>query len=111
MKAMILTLLGVAVALAGCLPQPTTEVDLDDQVATSVSETLTAEAPLPTAPPPASDTPPPPPTEAPTLPPTDTPSPTATASPTITPTTVSGDPVPALGTSGRIRLSPRRSAS
>jgi hypothetical protein len=78
-------------------------VDLDAQVATSVSETLTAEAPLPTAslptePPPASDTPPPPPTEVPTLaPPTEAPSPTTTTSPTITATSVSGDPVPALG--------------
>ncbi len=98
MKSIIVCLFGAAIALAGCLPQPATPVNLDDQVATSVSETLTAEAPLPTAPLPATDSPPPPPTEVPTQPPpSDIPSPSATASPTITPTAVSGDPVTALG--------------
>jgi hypothetical protein len=103
MKAIVFCLFGLAIALTGCLPQTATPVDLDAQVATSVSETLTAEAPLPTAslptePPPASDTPPPPPTEVPTLaPPTEAPSPTTTTSSTITATSVSGDPVPALG--------------
>jgi len=98
MKAMMLILLGSAIALAGCLPQPATPVNLDDLVATSVSGTLTAEAPLPTVPAAVTDTPPPAATEVPTLaPPSDTPSATATASPTIAPTSVSGDPVTALG--------------
>ena len=98
MKAILLIPLVLAMALAGCLPQPATPVNLDEQVATSVSGTLTAEAPLPTAPAPVTDTPAPTATEVPTLPPpTDTPSPSATASPTITATSVSGDPVAALG--------------
>jgi len=83
MKPTILILLGLSMALTACLPEPTTPVNLDDQVATSVGETLTAEAPVPTAPAPVTDTPPPSATEVPTLaPPTDTPSPSATASQT-----------------------------
>jgi len=98
MKPTIFILLGLAMALTGCLPEPTTPVNLDDQVATSVGGTLTAEAPLPTAPAPVTDTPPPTATEVPTLaPPTDTPSPSATASPTTTGTAVAGDPATALG--------------
>ncbi len=98
MKAITIILLGLAVSLAGCLPQPATPVNLDDQVATSVGGTLTAQAPPPTAPPAQTDTPPPSATEVPTLaPPTDTPSPSATASPTITVTAVAGDPRSALG--------------
>ena len=98
MRLPLVLLVGLTIGLAGCLPQPATPVNLDDQVATIVSGTLTAEAPLATVPALATDTPPPTGTEVPTLaPPTETPSPTPTASPTITETAAAGDPRTALG--------------
>ena len=98
MKAMMLIPLGLAMVLAGCVRQAATPVNIDDQVATSVSGTRTAEASLPTVTAAATDTPPPTATEVPTLaPPTDTPTADVTASPTTTSTSVSGDPVAALG--------------
>ena len=95
-----------ALALAGCLPQPSTPVNVDDLVATSVSATLalqaTASSPPPTQPLVTVDTPvatsPPTATEPPTLiPSTATTTPTATAPATITPTPIAGDPRTALG--------------
>ena len=95
-----------ALALAGCLPQPSTPVDVDDLVATNVAATLallpTASPAPPTAPPLTVESP------GPTSPPTATQpatiaaaTSTATASPTLpstnTPTLVSGDPREALG--------------
>ena len=91
-------LLALAIGLAGCLPQTAAPGDLDRQVATSVSGTLTAEVPPPTVAGPPSDTPPPTGTEPATqAPPTDTPSPTATSSPTASATAVSGDPRTTFG--------------
>ncbi len=96
----------ILLALAGCLPQPATPVNVDDLVATIVSATLalqaTASAPPPTQPQVTIDTPgataPPSATTAPTLvPPTSTPSPTATPPATNTPTPMAGDPRTALG--------------
>jgi hypothetical protein len=93
-------------ALAGCLPQPATPVNVDELVATTVSSTLTAQAPPPTLPstqPPVTvDTPvataPPSATSVPTLvPPTSTPIATATPPATNTPTPIAGDPRTALG--------------
>jgi hypothetical protein len=94
--------------LTGCLPQPSTPVNVDDLVATTVSETLTAQAPAPTQPPPPTEPPvtvntpgptsPPSATLAPTvIPPTATSPATATPSATVSPTSVSGDPRTALG--------------
>ncbi len=98
MKLPVVVVIGLAIGLTGCLPQPASPVNLDDQVSTSVSGTLTAEAPLPTAPAPMTDTPLPTATEVPTLaPPTATPSPTPTASPPNTGTPVAGDPRTTLG--------------
>ncbi len=95
-----------ALALAGCLPQPSTPVNVDDLVATSVSGTLavqaTASSPPPTQPLVTVDTPiatsPPSATEPPTLiPSTETTTPTATSPATTTPTPIAGDPRTALG--------------
>ena len=95
-----------ALALTGCLPQPTTPVNVDDLVATSVSATLalqaTASSPPPTQPLVTVDTPvatsPPSATEPATLiPSTATTTPTATAPATNTPTPIAGDPRAALG--------------
>src|SRR3972149_337422 len=85
----------VVLALAGCLPQPSTAVNVADLVATSVGATLAAQAPAPPAtqpqgtggtpvatPPPSAAAPPPLPRRAPALraPPPDSP-PGATRSP------------------------------
>jgi hypothetical protein len=95
-----------ALALTGCLAQPSTPVNVDDLVATSVSGTLavqaTASSPPPTQPLVTVDTPiatsPPTATEPPTLiPSTETTTPTATAPATTTPTPIAGDPRTALG--------------
>lgn len=97
------------VVLTACSRQATSPVNVEEQVATRVSGTLTAEAP-PTQPAPegsdtqpapeVSDTSPPPATEAPTaIPPTATLVPTQTLFPTSTATAVSGDPRTTLGQS------------
>ncbi|HLE23089.1 MAG TPA: hypothetical protein VI701_02190 [Anaerolineales bacterium] len=94
----------VVLALAGCLPQPSTAVNVADLVATSVGATLAAQAPAPPATQPqvTVDTPvatsPPSATEPPTLPPsTATTTPSATAPATNTSTPIAGDPRSALG--------------
>ena len=96
----------IVLALAGCLPQPSTPVNVDDLVATTVSSTLTHQAPPPTLPPTQPlvtvDTPvatsPPSATEPPSLiPSTATTTPSATAPATTTPTPIAGDPRTALG--------------
>jgi hypothetical protein len=95
-----------ALALAGCLAQPSTPVNVDDLVATSVSGTLAVQATASSPPPTQSlvtvDTPvatsPPTATEPPTLiPSTETTTPTATSPATTTPTAIAGDPRTALG--------------
>jgi hypothetical protein len=92
--------------LTGCLPQPATPVNVDDLVATTVSGTLTAQAPPPTLPTTEPlvtvDTPvatsPPAATTVPTLvPSTATTIPSATLPATNTPTPIAGDPRTALG--------------
>ena len=106
MSRYVLLALIAALALAGCLPQPSTPVNVDDLVATTVSSTLTAQAPPPTVPPTQPqvtvDTPvatfPPTATEPPTLiPSTGTTTPTATSPATTTPTPIAGDPRTTLG--------------
>jgi hypothetical protein len=96
----------LALLLAACLPQPSTPVNVDDLVGTSVSATLamqpTATSEPATAPPVSVETP------GPTSPPTATQPPTiaaatATVTPSATlpasstPTTIAGDPRTSLG--------------
>jgi len=98
MRAPVAVVLGIAVVASGCLPASATPWSVADRVATGVSATLTAELPLPTIAPAATETPPPSATTAVTLvPPTPTTPPTMTPSPTGSPTPVTGDPRASLG--------------